>query len=79
MIVMIDLFIVYSLYRYIVHVISLDSEGQKEALSNMKRVLDEQDAVMANQAQEIEERQNEIESLCAELQTWQKNWTGRRT
>ena len=38
----------------------------------MKRVLDEQDAVMANQAQEIEERQNEIESLCTELQTWQE-------
>ena len=38
----------------------------------MKQVLDEQDAVMANQAQEIEERQNEIESLCTELQTWQE-------
>ena len=72
MIVMIDLFLVYSLHCYIVHVISLDSEGEKEALSNMKRVLDEQDAVMANQAQEIEERQNEIESLCTELQTWQE-------
>ena len=72
MIVMIDLFIVYSLYCYIVHVISLDSEGQKEVLSNMKRVLDEQDATMANQAQVIEERQNEIESLSAELQTRQE-------
>lgn len=38
----------------------------------MKRVLEEQDRVMTNQAQEIDERQNEIETLSTELQTWQE-------
>ena len=48
-----------------------DSGKEKEALSNMKQVLEEQDRVMATQAQEIDERQSEIETLSTELQTWQ--------
>ena len=38
----------------------------------MKQVLEEQDRIMTGQAQAIDERQNEIETLSAELQTWQE-------
>ena len=38
----------------------------------MKRVLEEQDDVMANQAQEIDDRQAEIKSLSSEMHTWRE-------
>ncbi|XP_068755387.1 kinesin-like protein KIF20B [Montipora capricornis] len=52
--------------------VTSDSGKEKETLFNMKRVLEEQDDVMANQAQEIDDRQAEIKSLSSELHTWRE-------
>ena len=41
-------------------------------MTNLKQVLEEQDGIMTSQAQAIDERQNEIESLSTELQSWQE-------
>ena len=49
-----------------------DSGKEKETLSNLKKVLQEQDLIMTGQAQAIDERQSEIETLSTELQILQE-------
>ena len=41
-------------------------------MSNLKKVLQEQDLIMTGQAQAIDERQSEIKSLSTELQILQE-------
>ncbi|PFX34646.1 Nuclear migration protein nudC [Stylophora pistillata] len=44
----------------------------KDVIAHLKKVLEEQDIILAEQGQALDERQGELETLSTELQTWQE-------
>lgn len=48
----------------------VDAGKDKDVIANLKKVLEEQDVLLAEQGQALEERQDELETLSIELQTW---------
>ncbi|PFX13417.1 cingulin-like protein 1, partial [Stylophora pistillata] len=52
--------------------VSSDAGKDKDVIANLKKVLEEQDIILAEQGQALDERQGELETLSTELQTWQE-------
>ena len=50
----------------------LDAGKEKETSVNLKQLLEEQDRIMSEQAQALDERQSEIETLTTEVESWKQ-------
>ena len=57
------------------HYVSLGAEKDREVIVNLQKVLEEQDCTLTERGQALDERQNELETLTAELQDWQEKYT----
>lgn len=61
--------------RIVLLLFSSDTGKDKEVITNLKKVLEEQDGILAEQGRALDERQGELETLSTELQTWQEKCT----